>query len=453
MTSPLAAVIAGGFIISAALGGQARAARPIGRGAVHRHRLARPASIFHHVNGASPDKHLVETMGSGGLFFDYDNDGWLDIFLVDGGSLADPAVARRARHRLYPQSRQRHVRGRDRAVRHPAPRLRDGRVRRRLRQRRPRRSLRHERRSERAVPQRRRRHVHRRHPRGPRRLAAVEHQLRLRRSRSRRRPRSVRHELRGRRRRRTTRSAATHARSARSTAIRSTSSRCRTSSTATTATARSPTSARESGIARFAATASASSSPTTTTTTGRTCSWPTTAMPNFLFRNDGAVALHGGRAAAGVAVATDGKARAGMGTDAADYDGDGRLDLVVTNLDFETHSLYRNLGRRLFAYATAESGIGLGHAALRRLRRGASSTSTTTRSSTWRSSTGTSLDNAALSSGRARRTRSASCCSATSAPRRFGDVGEPPDRVSRWRRSAAAWRPATSTTTATSICW
>ena len=40
-------------------------------------------------------------MGSGGLFFDYDDDGWLDLFLVDGGSFADPAVARQARHRLF----------------------------------------------------------------------------------------------------------------------------------------------------------------------------------------------------------------------------------------------------------------------------------------------------------------------------------------------------------------
>jgi hypothetical protein len=81
-------------------------------------------------------------------------------------------------------------------------------------------------------------------------------------------------------------------------------------------------------------------------------------MPNFLFRNggDGRFAEIGLRA--GVAVATDGKARAGMGTDAGDYDGDGRPDVVVTNLDFETHSIYRNLGDGLFAYATTESGIG-----------------------------------------------------------------------------------------------
>ena len=28
-------------------------------------------------------------MGSGGVFFDYDGDGWMDIFLVDSGSIAD----------------------------------------------------------------------------------------------------------------------------------------------------------------------------------------------------------------------------------------------------------------------------------------------------------------------------------------------------------------------------
>jgi enediyne biosynthesis protein E4 len=57
--------------------------------------------VFTHVNGASPDKHFAEIMGSGGLFLDFDNDGWIDVFLVDGGSKADPLVARTARHRLF----------------------------------------------------------------------------------------------------------------------------------------------------------------------------------------------------------------------------------------------------------------------------------------------------------------------------------------------------------------
>jgi hypothetical protein len=56
---------------------------------------------FRHVNGASPDRHLHEIMSGGGLFFDYDKDGWLDVFLVDGGSLTDPKVAATARHRLF----------------------------------------------------------------------------------------------------------------------------------------------------------------------------------------------------------------------------------------------------------------------------------------------------------------------------------------------------------------
>jgi len=56
---------------------------------------------FANTNGASPDKYLAETMGSGGVLFDYDNDGLTDLFLVDGGSIADATVNARARHRLY----------------------------------------------------------------------------------------------------------------------------------------------------------------------------------------------------------------------------------------------------------------------------------------------------------------------------------------------------------------
>ena len=64
--------------------------------------VARSAGVeFTHVNGVSDEKFFPEIIGSGGLFLDFDNDGWLDLFLVDGGSFADPSVARRARHRLF----------------------------------------------------------------------------------------------------------------------------------------------------------------------------------------------------------------------------------------------------------------------------------------------------------------------------------------------------------------
>src|SRR6185295_17442609 len=81
-------------------------------------------------------------------------------------------------------------------------------------------------------------------------------------------------------------------------------------------------------------------------------------VPNFLFHNEGGGRFTEVALAAGVSVARDGKPRAGMGTEFADYNGDGRLDLVVTNHEFETHSLFRNDGHGLFTDATVESGIG-----------------------------------------------------------------------------------------------
>jgi hypothetical protein len=81
-------------------------------------------------------------------------------------------------------------------------------------------------------------------------------------------------------------------------------------------------------------------------------------MPNFLFHNAGNMRFAETGLVSGIAVGADGKARAGMGIDAGDYDGDGRLDLVITNLDFEMHSLYRGLDRGVFGDVSAASGIG-----------------------------------------------------------------------------------------------
>jgi len=80
--------------------------------------------------------------------------------------------------------------------------------------------------------------------------------------------------------------------------------------------------------------------------------------PNFLFRNKGAGAFEEVGLLAGVSLAADAKPRAGMGTAFGDYDGDGRLDLVVTNHEFEMHSLFRSLGGGVFTDVTLESGIG-----------------------------------------------------------------------------------------------
>ncbi len=61
---------------------------------------------------------------------------------------------------------------------------------------------------------------------------------------------------------------------------------------------------------------------------------------------------------AGVAISAGGKPLAGMGTDMGDIDGDGLLDIIVTNLAQQTHNLYRNLGKGLFDDITFQSGVG-----------------------------------------------------------------------------------------------
>jgi hypothetical protein len=65
-------------------------------------------------------------------------------------------------------------------------------------------------------------------------------------------------------------------------------------------------------------------------------------MPNFLFINKGGGKFEEEGLAAGVAYNEAGKPRSGMGVDSIDVDGDGWQDLFVANIDQEFFSLYRN---------------------------------------------------------------------------------------------------------------
>jgi enediyne biosynthesis protein E4 len=65
-------------------------------------------------------------------------------------------------------------------------------------------------------------------------------------------------------------------------------------------------------------------------------------MPNFLFLNKGAGKFEEIGLAAGVAYGEAGRPRSGMGVDATDFDGDGWQDLFVANIDQEFFSLYHN---------------------------------------------------------------------------------------------------------------
>ena len=78
--------------------------------------------------------------------------------------------------------------------------------------------------------------------------------------------------------------------------------------------------------------------------------------PNHLWLNQGGGRFLESALATGSALDQDGTAKSGMGVDAADVDDDGDLDLLVVNLDGESDSLFRNRGR-FFSDDTAAAGL------------------------------------------------------------------------------------------------
>jgi len=82
------------------------------------------------------------------------------------------------------------------------------------------------------------------------------------------------------------------------------------------------------------------------------------ARANFLFQNDGRGKFQEVGLLAGVAYGLTGRENSNMGVDAGDYDRDGRLDLFVTTFSDEAPVLYRNLGEGFFEDATNLAGAG-----------------------------------------------------------------------------------------------
>ena len=77
-------------------------------------------------------------------------------------------------------------------------------------------------------------------------------------------------------------------------------------------------------------------------------------IQNFLFVNQGDGTFYEEGLLLGVAYSDAGTARSGMGVDATDYDGDGWQDLFVANIDQEMFSLYKNLDGADFVDASLE---------------------------------------------------------------------------------------------------
>ena len=81
-------------------------------------------------------------------------------------------------------------------------------------------------------------------------------------------------------------------------------------------------------------------------------------QPNKLYRNNGDGTFTDNAMTAGIAFSEAGVARAGMGVDAADYDGSGRQSLVIGNFSNEMMALYHNEGTGLFIDEAPTSTIG-----------------------------------------------------------------------------------------------
>lgn len=81
--------------------------------------------------------------------------------------------------------------------------------------------------------------------------------------------------------------------------------------------------------------------------------------PSMLFQNGGDGTFSEVGLLSGTSLNEDGQEQAGMGVAAADFDHDGRLDIVKTNFSDDVPSLYRNEGRGFFTDVAYRAGLGI----------------------------------------------------------------------------------------------
>ncbi len=87
-------------------------------------------------------------------------------------------------------------------------------------------------------------------------------------------------------------------------------------------------------------------------------------VTNSLWRNNGDGTFTDVGVASLTGLNVDGRAQAGMGTDFGDYNGDGWLDIVVTNFAHDFNTVYRNLSGRFFVDESSLAGMGVTNLAL-----------------------------------------------------------------------------------------
>ena len=82
-------------------------------------------------------------------------------------------------------------------------------------------------------------------------------------------------------------------------------------------------------------------------------------MQQYLFHNNGNGTFTERGLEAGAALSEDGRRLSGMGVVFQDYDNDGRPDIIVTELPREIYGVYHNEGNGLFTYRSLETGLGV----------------------------------------------------------------------------------------------